>query len=161
ALDPDHRAAIRVAKIVKSVVVGQRVAADVVMSFGHADVACGTADDDGHLTLIVEEAATLRPNYRAAVPQHARPRLGEVVGDGARGRFELLEAISVGQVCAQNLARLDWRQMHCLTRSNPAPVGANEVVTVAKDFRYRAAEQHSPRLGQWHVSAAPPRSSRL
>ena len=70
SLDPQHRAAVGVAKVVDAPVVGDGVAADVAKGVAHGGAEAALADDDGDLALVVEEAAAAR----GARPGRGAPR---------------------------------------------------------------------------------------
>ena len=132
ALHAQHRPAVGVAEVVQAVVVGHRVAGDVVAGLGVADVAARAADDDGHLALVVQPLAVRRPHHRGAVRVQRADRLVEVRGCRRQRHAELLHAADVVEVAADDLRRLDRRQVHGVVDGDGAAVARDQRVAVAQ-----------------------------
>ncbi len=136
------------------IVVRQRVAANVVVRVRHADVACRAPDHDGHLAFVVQEAAALGANDAAAMTQKARRRLREVVGSRRAHGLQLLQAVAIVQMRAEDLARLDRRQVHYTFGAHPPSVRCHQLSAIAHDFYDGSVEQDAASLENGHDQGA-------
>jgi hypothetical protein len=101
----------------------------------------GAADDDGHLALVVQVLAALRPDHGAAVPDERGNRLLEV--GRRRGQLgpELGDPAQVVEVHRDDLGRCYRRQVHRVRGADPAAVAGDQVLAVATDLDGRAVQQ--------------------
>ena len=138
-LDPQHRAAVGVAEVVQSDVVGDRVAGHVVEHPVDPDPVHRLADHHGQLALVVEKARAARAADDPAMAVETGRRLEEVGGLGRDARGVLLDPAVRGQVHGEDLARGRGREIARVGLGHGAPVVEHDHVPVAMTPGGRAA----------------------
>ena len=104
------------------------------------------ADHDRDLALVVQVAAARRPHDLPAVRVQRRRRLVEEGGCRAELRLELGPATLVVEMDADDLRRLDRREVRRLVHRDAPAVGGDELVALAGDRGGHAVEEDPPSL---------------
>ena len=147
ALDSQHRTSVGVSEVVQAIIVGDRVASDVLTGLVGRNVATGLADDDADLTLVVQPFAAFRAHDVALVSGERGDRFVEIRGCGRKLCHELLDAALVVQMHTDDLGRLDRGEVYGIFESDGATVASDEGVAVLDDFDWVTVEKNPAGFG--------------